>query len=402
MNESDHVVIVGAGLGAQSTIDRLRRDGFTGALTLIGEESHPPYDRPPLSKEQLWSENDAGPRLLGADGSLKDLGVSFLPKTRATGLDVDRKLVDTDEGPVHYSHLVIATGASARRLDPSAHELAGVHTIRTFDDTLALRPQLRPGRRLVVVGGGFIGCEVAGAAAEAGLDVVLVDALPVPLGRSLGTATGEYVAALHRAAGVKLETGVGVSAIVGDGSTVTAVRLDDDREIAADIVLVALGARPAVGWLRNSRLQLNTGITTDEHCSTSARDVYAIGDVAESYSPRENRHMVVEHWMNAREQGTVAASRILGNTPSGPAALPYFWSEQVDCRIQALGTPDPTAPTVVLEWNEPKPGAIVLYGSADRVDAAVGFNAAGRLMRLRGLLQRHAARKEFEESVLGS
>jgi NADPH-dependent 2,4-dienoyl-CoA reductase/sulfur reductase-like enzyme len=295
-------------------------------------------------------------------------------------------VLGTDNGDVAYDSLVIATGATPRRLEPSG--IDGVLTLRSFADAVALRAALGRQPQLVTVGAGLIGCEVAGAAALAGLSVTVVDPMATPMDRSLGPVAGGRVARMLEDVGVRLEMGTGVDAIVG-WDRVTGVRLSDGRTLNADLVLLALGAIPAVGWLAGSGVEVRRGVVTDESGRTNIPGVYAAGDVAESYRRLAGAHAVLEHWMNAREQGAAVAAAILGRPPTR-GLLPYFWSDQLGKKIQGLGEVGGPGPVHVVEWEAPKPGAIYLYGSAEHLSGAVGFDAARRLMRLRPLIERGA------------
>lgn len=399
MSSPRTVVVAGAGLAAHNVAEHLRRRGFDGRIVLLGDEDIEPYDRPPLSKDQLWSEADPTPRLLARPGVYDRDGIEVRTGARAQSLDTSRKVVTLADGEeIAYDSLVIATGSRARTL-ADAYDHAGVLTLRSFDDVMTLRAAVSARPRIVVVGAGLIGCEVAGHASSIGLDVTVVDPMPTPLHAAIGGSVGARLGQMHAAAGSTMLHGVGVEGVVGH-ERAEAVRLTDGSTLPADLVLVAFGATPNVEWLDGSGLEISRGVVTDELCRASAPDVYAIGDVAQALQPRHGTHLVIEHWNHAREQAASVAATILGE--DAPAlALPYFWSDQLGTKIQSLGWLDPDAQVRTIEWQEPKPGAVHLYGSAEGLTGAVSFNAAGRLMKLRGLIEDNRPWAEAEALVRG-
>lgn len=397
MSTVRRVVVVGGGLGAHNVAEHLRRKGFEGEIELLAEENYEPYDRPPLSKDQLWSAELPSPRLLGRPGAYEQDGIVVRTGSRAIGLDTGRRVVRlADDTEVPYDALVIATGARARTLS-DVPARSGVLSLRSFDDCLTLRAELSARPRTVVVGAGLIGCEVAGHAASIGMDVTVVDPQPAPLGASVGPIVGARLGAMQRDAGTRLVLGVGVDGVVG-GDRVEAVRLGDGSTLPADLVLVAFGAAPNVEWLAGSGLRVNRGVVCDEVCRTSAPDVYAVGDVAEALQPRTGTHRVIEHWNNAREQAATVAAAILGIEPPA-AALPYFWTDQVGSKIQSLGWLASDSEVRSIEWTEPKPGAVHLFGSPEQITGAVSFDAAGRLMKLRKVIEAGAPWDDAEAIV---
>ncbi|MBO0878075.1 MAG: FAD-dependent oxidoreductase, partial [Pseudonocardia sp.] len=284
MTVTDRLVIVGASLAGLRAAQAARRAGFTGPLTLVGGEPHLPYDRPPLSKEYLDATDD-GPEdpTYRTEEQLRDeLGLDLRLGTWATGLDAERKVVELGERSLEYGALVIATGAVPRTL-PGVAELAGVHTLRTVDDAVAIRSALDAGARTVVVGAGFIGSEVASSARRRGLPVTVLEALPVPLVRAVGEQMGRACAELHRAHGTDLRCGVKVTGLTGSADgRVTGVSLDDGSEVAADLVVVGTGVTPCTRWLAGSGVRLHErdgGIVCDRTLATGLPGVYAAGDV---------------------------------------------------------------------------------------------------------------------------
>jgi NADPH-dependent 2,4-dienoyl-CoA reductase/sulfur reductase-like enzyme len=324
------VVIVGAGLAGSRCAQTLRAEGFDGSITLVGEEPHLPYERPALSKEFL-----AGAReelLLQAPSAWASLEVGLELGLRVERIDTTRRLAKTARGDFAWDRLVLATGARAHR--PAAFDGSGVHVLRTLDDAERLRAELYPGRRLAIVGSGFVGAEVASTAAELGVDVTLIDLASLPFERTLGPDVGRLLASRYRAHGVDLRLGAGVESVLhrSDG-TLRGLRLLDGTELDRDLVLVAVGAKPAGELLRG-----HPGpIETDEGGRTGFPGIYACGDVAAAWSAEHSRHVRLEHWTSAAGQAAVVARGILGAAP-GARPTPYFWSDQFGLRLQHVGS----------------------------------------------------------------
>ncbi|MFJ6661880.1 NAD(P)/FAD-dependent oxidoreductase [Streptomyces sp. NPDC091377] len=368
------VAVVGASLAGLSAARALRKQGYDGRLVVIGDELHRPYDRPPLSKEFLSGALGEAELALETDG--EDLRAEWLLGVRATGLDhAARTLRLADGREVQADGVVIATGAAARRL-PGAEGLAGVHTLRTLDDARALRDELSRGRRLVVIGGGFIGAEVASTTNALGLDVTVVEAAPTPLAGPLGETMGAIVSALHTDHGVRLECGVGVKGLSGE-TRVDAVLLEDGRSIPADLVVVGVGARPNVEWLEGSGIALDDGVTCGADGRTSLAGVVAVGDCANWYDPRAGHHRRVEHWTGARERPDAAVATLLagGAVEPGVPRPPYFWSDQYGVKIQFAGHAV-GADTITVE-----------AGTADDRDVLAVYRRAGSPVAVLGLNQ---------------
>ncbi|MEV0738252.1 FAD-dependent oxidoreductase [Streptomyces sp. NPDC050549] len=332
------VAVVGASLAGLSAARSLRKQGYDGRLVVIGDEPHRPYDRPPLSKEFLAGTLGEADLLLETDG--EDLRAEWLLGARAVALQVDgaeRVLLLDDGREVRADGVVLATGAAARNL-PGTDGLAGVHTLRTLDDARALREELALGGRLVVIGGGFIGAEVASTAYALGLDVTVIEAAPTPLAGPLGETMGSIVSALHEAHGVRLLCGVGVKGLSGE-TRVDAVLLEDGRTVPADVVVVGVGARPCVEWLEGSGVELDNGVKCGADGRTGVAGVVAVGDCASWYDPRAGFHRRVEHWTGARERPDAAVAALLswGAAEPGVPRPPYFWSDQYGVKIQFAG-----------------------------------------------------------------
>ena len=332
------VAVVGASLAGMHAAHTLRRQGFDGRITVIDPDPNRPYDRPPLSKQVLAGEWDADRIVLPA--ALEDLDLDFQLGRRAMGLDLADRFVRLDAGDrVGYDGLVIAAGASARRLR-GTESLAGVHVLRTLDDCLALRAELDQGpSRVVVVGAGFIGAEVAATCRQRGLEVSLLEMAEVPLERALGAHIGAVMADLHRDHGVDVRLGVGVDGLEGD-THVTGVRLADGTVIAAEVVVVGIGVVPNTDWMEGSGLNIDDGVVCDATLS-AAPGVVAAGDIARWPSARYGQFLRVEHWETAVQMGEAAALRLLAaerdTEPEEFDPVPWFWSDQYDRKIQLAG-----------------------------------------------------------------
>ncbi|MFJ6387920.1 NAD(P)/FAD-dependent oxidoreductase [Streptomyces sp. NPDC091972] len=367
------VAVVGASLAGLSAARSLRRQGYDGRLVVIGDELHRPYDRPPLSKEFLAGSLAESELALEPDD--EDLRAEWLLGVRAVGLDGPRRVVRlADGGEVRADGVVIATGAAARTL-PGADALAGVHTLRTLDDARALRDELALGGRLVVIGGGFIGAEVASTAYALGLDVTVVEAAPTPLAGPLGETMGGIVSALHADHGVRLLCGVGVKGLRG-GSRVDAVLLADGRTLPADTVVVGVGARPCVEWLTGSGLRLDDGVICGADGRTELPGVVAVGDCASWYDPRAARHRRVEHWTGARERPDAAVTALLagGAVEPGAPRPPYFWSDQYGVKIQFAGHAAAADSVTIEEGARGDRNVLAVYRRSGHPVAVLGMN----------------------------
>ena len=388
------VSIVGASLAGYWAAETLRRDGFEGRISLIGDEPHAPYDRPPLSKKFLAGDLEDDRLPLTTAEKLADLGLEMRLGCRATGLDVATRTLEVDGVAEPYDGLLIATGARCRNL-PGTAGLAGVHTLRTRDDAEAIRDALANGaRRVVVVGAGFIGAEVASTAIGRGAEVTMVEALEAPFGRVLGVEMGAVMADVHRRHGVDLRTGVGVDEVLGD-DRLAGVRLADGATLEADLLVVGIGVVPNTDWLEGSGLTLDDGVVCDETC-LAAPDVAAAGDVARWANPRYGEVMRVEHWDNAVQQGVHAARRLLQSdeeaTPYAP--VPWFWTDQYDRKVQLAGRPHTDDEVRVVAGSTAEHRFAAFYGRDGRFTAALGMNRPRQVMQSKGLLDAGASWEE--------
>ena len=385
-----HIAVVGASLAGLRTAEALRRHGYQGELTLIGAEPHfPPYDRPPLSKAVLTG---APPERLRAPGEA-ELGAKLRLGVAAVGLDLAARQVHLADGErLGFDGLVIATGVAPRQPAALRGAPPEVFVLRTLEDALALRAALLRGPRVAVVGGGFIGCEIAAACRALGLEVTVVEADEQPLRRVLGPRMGRELAALHRDHGTALRTGTPVA-----GLRPGRVLLADGTEVPADVVVVAIGCAPATGWLRGSGLDLTDGVLLDERCAAvGARGVVAAGDVARWPHPLFGETLRIEHWTNAVEQADAAARTLLagpGGTAEPYAAVPYFWSEQYGTKIHFVGRA--TGRPRVVEGSPAERRFVAVWTRAGVVCGALCVNRAGRLARYRRLIANRATEEEL-------
>jgi 3-phenylpropionate/trans-cinnamate dioxygenase ferredoxin reductase component len=372
------IVIVGGGLAAARTAEQLRRSEYTGRITIASDEVHLPYDRPPLSKEVLRKEVD--------DVALKprewydENDITLRLRSAATALDTAGQTVTLDDGTVlGYDELVIATGLVPRRI-PAFPDLDGIRVLRSFDESMALREHASAARHAVVIGAGFIGCEVAASLRNLGVDVVLVEPQPTPLASVLGEQIGGLVARLHREEGVDVRLGVGVAEVRGQGHVDTVV-LTDGTELPADLVVVGIGSRPATEWLEGSGVEVDNGVICDEAGRTSAPNVWALGDVA-SWRDATGHQARVEHWSNVADQARVVVPAMLGRDVPTNVVVPYFWSDQYDVKIQCLGEPEASDIVHLVEDDGRK---FLAYYERDGVlVGVVGGGMPGKVMKARG------------------
>jgi NADPH-dependent 2,4-dienoyl-CoA reductase/sulfur reductase-like enzyme len=378
------IVVVGGSLAGLRGAEALRRFGYEGRLVFVGEESHHPYDRPPLSKEILRGDREPEQIGLAKPESFDALELDLRLGRRAEALDTAARTVRLDDGEViGFDGLLIATGASPRHL-PGTPDRAGIHVLRTLDDSLAIRAALERGPRVAVVGAGFIGAEVAASCRARGLEVTLIETLPLPLANAVGKEIGEVIAAIHRDNGVDLRLSARVAGFEGD-ERVERVRLDDGSAVAADLVVVGIGVAPATGWLESSGLALDDGVVCDETCATAVEGIVAAGDVARWYNPLFGESMRTEHWTNAVEQSNAAAERLLkGADAVEPfAPVPFVWSDQYDRKIQSVGRFGPEDEVRIVHGSLEERRFVALHGRAGRLVGAVAMNRVRQLMAYR-------------------
>jgi len=386
-------VVAGASLAGLRAAEALRQLGYDGSLTLIGAEQALPYDRPPLSKEVLKGDWEPEKTALVRDPERFDaLELDLRLGRRATGLDLQARRIELDDGdPVAFDGLVIATGAAPRKL-PGQDALAGVSALRTLDEAVAIRSALEQTPRVAVVGAGFIGAEVAASCRQRGLDVTMIEAMPVPIERAVGADVGETVAAAHRDQGVDVRLGVGVEALEGT-DRVERIRLSDGSQVEADVVVVGIGVAPCTDWLEGSGLALGNGVVCDAHCAASAPGVVAAGDVAQWYNPLFQEDMRIEHWSNAAEMARAAVETLLAGDGEAPVyeSVPFFWSDQYDLKIQSAGRLAGADESEVVHGSLAERNFLKLYGRKGRLVGALAFNQPRKLIGYRRKLREEVA-----------
>jgi 3-phenylpropionate/trans-cinnamate dioxygenase ferredoxin reductase subunit len=379
------IVIVGANMAGGRAAETLRQQGFAGRVVLVGAEPDRPYERPPLSKEYLQGGRGEDFYHRPPD-YYAEHDIELLLGARATRLDPAARAVELADGRrLAYDRLLIATGATPRRLPVPGADLDGVLYLRTLAEARALRERVAEARRVVVVGMGFIGAEVVASCRKRGLEVTALELLPVPLERALGRRIGEVYAEIHRARGVDLRLGAGVAEFRGDGRVEQVVTAAGER-LDCDLAVVGVGVAPVVDWLEGSGLEIQNGVVVDEYCRTNLPDVYAAGDVANWWHPRLGERLRVEHYDNAMNQGIAAAKSMLGQGESY-APVPYFWSDQYDLRMQYVGHAS-GQDEVVLRGSPEDPAWSAWYLRDGHLRAALAVNRFKDISAARQLLAR--------------
>jgi 3-phenylpropionate/trans-cinnamate dioxygenase ferredoxin reductase subunit len=365
-------VIVGASLAGAKAAEELRSQGFDGRVVLVGTESERPYERPPLTKDYLRGESEREKAYVHERGFYKDQEIELLLDAKAVSINLDSASVAlADDRELSYDRLLLATGAEPRRIEIPGAQLDGVHYLRSLADCDALRERLDAGGRVAVVGAGWIGSEFAASARQRGLEVALIDPLALPNERVFGMEIGAFYRDVHAQHGIELLLGTGVEGFEGDGA-VARVRTTEGRAVECDFAVVGIGVVPRVGLAREAGLEINNGIAVDDHLQSSAAGVFAAGDVANARHPFYQRHIRVEHWANALNQGPAAARAMLGQ-PGGYDRIPYFFSDQYDVGMEYSG--------YATDWDEvvfrgrPEDGEFVAFWLHDgRVLAGMNVN----------------------------
>ena len=369
-----HLLIIGGGMAGGTAAEALRDEGFDGDVTVVAAEPQPPYQRPPLSKGYLGGQEGLDAVHLHPSEWYAERGIRLVTGVAATALDPAEHTVGLADGEtLRYDAVLLATGAQPRVLPLPGHELAGVMTLRRLDDSDALAAALREGgKRLVVIGAGWIGMEAAATARGLGNEVTMLERDPVPLGAALGPEMGEVFRGLHLEHGVDLRTSVGVDRIVGDDRA-RGVVVDGDT-VEADLVLIGVGAVPDTALAEGAGLEILNGVVTDAALRTSAPDVYAAGDVANSYHPVVQRHVRSEHWANALSAGKVAARSMLG-LPASHSDIPYFYTDQYDLGMELSGyAPLMTDAEVVVRGDREAREFIAFWVDDGRVVGGMNVN----------------------------
>ncbi len=381
----DHgVVIVGGGLAGQRCAETLRRRGCELPIRIVCAEPEPPYDRPPLSKQVLSGEMPAAELAYRSPEWYEENEVELLLGGEARGFDPGRRAVTLEDGTeLRYGKLLIASGASARRLG-LLEGFENVHYLRTVADARRLRSSLAPGRRIAIVGAGFIGLEVAATAHRAGAEVTLIEALPTPLAGILGERVGRWFAGFQRDEGVQMRLGTALEAAHGNGS-VEELALANEETLGVDCVVAGVGSAPATGWLRGTGLGVD-GVKTDTAGRTGLPDVFAAGDAAMAFDPRAGVYARAEHWDAAAWQGAAAATAMLGEYPGTPP-LPSFWSDQHGLRIHYIGHAN-RADGVHLEGAPEERDFTAVYTRGGTPVAGVAVGRPGSIPELRRKIER--------------
>jgi 3-phenylpropionate/trans-cinnamate dioxygenase ferredoxin reductase subunit len=372
MSSSDTFVIVGAGMAGGKAAETLREEGFDGRIVLLGAEPHRPYERPPLSKDFLRGEAEQPAWLQEDEGWYAANRVELRTSSVVQSIDAGDKAVVLGGGErIDYDRLLLATGGEPRALPVPGGDLAGVHLLRTIEDSNGIRALFDGGGRLVVIGGGWIGCEVAASAKQKGMDVTVIESLELPLLRVLGPELGGFYRGVHEDQGVEMLLGAGVEAIEGS-ERAERVRLSDGKTIDCAAVVVGIGVAPRTE-LVDGIARVDNGVVVDERLQSSADGIYACGDIANAAHPVFTQHVRVEHWANALEQGPAAARSMLGQDVSYDK-VPYFFSDQYDVGMEYAGLHDPNADELVIRGDMGSREFIAFWVRGDRLMAGMNVN----------------------------
>jgi NADPH-dependent 2,4-dienoyl-CoA reductase/sulfur reductase-like enzyme len=385
----ERIAIVGAGQAGGRAAEALRREGYKGELIIFGDEPHEPYERPALSKGVLLGQAPANSTLIRPREWYAAQQIELRTDLRIEAIaPLSRNLITADGRAIEYSKLLLCTGSRVRPLTITPDGMRGVHYLRTIADSESLRRALKECRSLVVIGGGFIGLEVASSAAQLGVNVTVVERQPALLDRALPAGIAAQVERLHRSRGVAIELNSRAISIAG-GATVKSVVLEDGRELPADVVVIGIGVIPNTELAEAAGARSSDGVVVDEYCRSSLADFYAAGDVTSHYNPILGRHIRLESWQNAQNQAVAAVRNMLG-AQKPYAEVPWFWSDQYDCNIQLAGVVEPGLDIV---WRGERQGAkCMAFGLLDgKVRLAVGFNAGSELRFARRLVELAAA-----------
>jgi 3-phenylpropionate/trans-cinnamate dioxygenase ferredoxin reductase component len=375
MTTQPNFIIVGGGLAGAIAAGTLREERFDGTITLLGEEPHRPYERPPLSKDYLQGKVDRDSIFAHPEPWYADHTVELRLGTPMTSLDPAARTITTASGAqLGYDKLLLTTGSTPRRLSVPGADLDGVQYLRSVDDSERIKAAFAQAHRVAIIGAGWIGLETAAAARNAGLDVTLLERSELPLLHVLGPETAPIFADLHRDHGVDLRTQVAVAELTGRNGAVTGVILSDGSRIDADMVLVGVGITPNTQLAAQAGLDVDNGILVDEHLRTSDPNIFAAGDVANAYNPRLGRHIRVEHWANARRQGATAGKAMLGQA-AVDARPSYFFTDQYDLSMEYTGDIGPSGYDQVIFRRHADPRQLIVFWlQKQRVQAGMNIN----------------------------
>jgi 3-phenylpropionate/trans-cinnamate dioxygenase ferredoxin reductase subunit len=393
-------ILLGGGLASLTAAATLRLEGFAGRVVIVGDEPHPPYSRPPLSKDVLRSEKSREQTWLRPAAWYASRDIELQLGVRAVEIDPHARRIELANGAsLAYDKLLVATGGASRALDIPGADLPGVCFLRTIDESLALREHLVPGAPVVVIGAGFIGAEVAASARKLGCDVTMFEIAAVPMARVLGAEIGRIFADMHRQRGVRLRTGIGVARIEGNGRVQRVVATDGSVH-EASVVLIGVGLVPSLDLAQRTGLATGNGILVDEYCRTSIGDVFAAGDIAEHPNPFLGRRIRVEHWQNAQHQGAAAARNMLGQQKAF-REVPWVWSDQYEHNLQVVGIPDP-AQSVVIRGDIAARDFSAFFVRGGRLTAALGLNRAEDVRIARLMIQHGSTASEAQLADVGA
>jgi 3-phenylpropionate/trans-cinnamate dioxygenase ferredoxin reductase component len=388
-------IIVGASLAGAKASQELRERGFEGRLILIGSEPERPYERPPLTKEYVRGESERDKAYVHDPGFYREHEIELRTGMSATSIDTTHSRLTLEDGSeLDYDKLLLTTGAQPRRLTVSGAGLDGVYYMRTLGDSDVLRERLDAGGRVAVVGGGWIGSELAASARQRGLEVALIDPLELPAARIFGREIGEFYRDVHAQHGVELHLGDGVEAFEGDGA-VARVRTTSGKTVECDFVVVGIGVEPRADLARDAGIEVGDGITVDEHLRSSVPNVFAAGDVAAAWHPFYGQRIRVEHWANALNQGPGAARAMLED-PAPYDRLPYFFSDQYDVGMEYSGHA-PEADQVILRGEREGGEFVAFWLLKGRVIAGMNVNVWDVNQHVQALIRSH---REVDASVL--
>ncbi|HEY9477305.1 MAG TPA: FAD-dependent oxidoreductase [Microbacteriaceae bacterium] len=390
MSQNEKFVIVGAGLAGASAAETLRSEGFDGSIELIGAEPYPPYIRPPLSKEYLSGKDPLESAFVHPQEWYAENNVDLVTGKRIVGIDPAAHTISASDGSTtSYTKLLLATGSSPRELSIAGSDLSGVYYLRTMDDAKVLRSLLEAGgKRLVLVGSGWIGMEVAATAKTLGNEVTILERDPIPLAIALGDELGQKFADMHQAEGVVLRLSVVVDKIVGSEDRVTGVQINGGETVPADLVLIGVGAIPNVSLAEAAGLDVERGILTDEFLQTSDPDIYAAGDVANAYHPVAGMRLRSEHWANALKSGPVAAKSMLGQKVPYDD-IPYFYTDQFDIGMEYSGFGPMTKGAQLVYRGDSSTHEFIVFWLADgKVVAGMNVNVWDVNEDVQGIIRR--------------
>jgi 3-phenylpropionate/trans-cinnamate dioxygenase ferredoxin reductase component len=374
MNTTPNFIIVGGGMAGAIAAQTLREEGFDGRITLVGQEQHAPYERPPLSKDYLQGKAERDSIFVHSETWYAEHAVELRLGNAVTSLDPTSRILTTATGTqLSYDKLLLATGSKPRRLGVPGAYLDGVYYLRNVEDSERLKIEFAQAERVVIIGAGWIGLETAAAARAAELDVTLLVSGDLPLEHVLGPEVAPIFAELHRSHGVDLRYRTTAVGLTGRHGEATGVMLSDGTRVDADMIVVGIGAVPRTELATQAGLKIDNGIVVDEHLRTSDPDIFAAGDIAHAYNPRLGRHIRVEHWANARRQGVIAAKAMLGQD-AVDGRPSYFFTDQYDLSMEYTGDIGPAGYDRVIFRRHADSEVIVFWLYEQRVQAGMNIN----------------------------